>query len=80
MNSIEKALIDEIKKTLGKVAQLAPGWRLILGTETLDATSVIKKLDNDKKLRKFVLKHYVGIAVELEQKAREKLEGTSGPS
>jgi len=75
MNQIEKALIEEIKKTLGKITESNPAWRLVLGRESLSATEVIKKLGNDKKLQRFVLTHYVGIAVELEQKAREKLEG-----
>jgi len=78
MNQIEKALIDEIKKTLGRVADSNPAWRLVLGTETLSATEIIKKLGNDKKFQRFVLTHYVGLAVEIEQKAREKIEGTSG--
>ncbi|GAI71138.1 unnamed protein product [marine sediment metagenome] len=66
----EKELIAEIKKTLTKIANNNPSWKLVLGRETLSATEVIQRLGNDRKLRKFVVKHYVGLAVEMEQKAR----------
>jgi hypothetical protein len=71
----EKELITEIKKTLTKIANNNSTWKLILGRESLTAADVMKRLDNDRKLRKFLVKHYVGLAVELEQKAREKLFG-----
>jgi hypothetical protein len=71
----EKELLNEIKKTLAGIAQNNSSWRLVLGTESLSAEEVVKRLDNDKKLRKWVVKHYVGLAVEIEQKAREKLFG-----
>lgn len=74
----EKELIAEIKKTLTGLAQNNSSWRLILGRETLSAPEVIERLDKDKRLRKMVLTHYVGLAVEIEQKAREKREGSSG--
>jgi len=76
----EKDLIAEIKKTLARLAQNNPSWRLMLGRESLSAKQVIERLDKDKKLRKMVLKHYLGLACEIEQKAREKIEGASSPS
>jgi len=71
----EKELIAEIKKTLSKIANNDPSWKLVLGRETLSATELIQKLDKDKKLRKFVVTHYVGLAVEMEVHAREKRFG-----
>lgn len=68
----EKELIAEIKKTLEKIAGNDPTWGLVLGREILTATEVVQRLDNDKKLRKLVVRHYVGLAVEIERKAREK--------
>ena len=77
----EKDLITEIKKTLAKIAETNANhpWRLILGKEVLSASDVIQRLDKDRELRKMVLTHYVGLAVEIEQKAREKHESNSGP-
>jgi uncharacterized phage-like protein YoqJ len=74
----EKELIAEIKKTLAGLVQNNSSWRLMLGRESLSASEVIQRLDKDKKLRKIVVTHYVGLAVEIEQKAREKLESNSG--
>lgn len=71
----EKELIAEIKKTLMKIADNDPSWRLILGRETLTAAAVIQRLDRDTKLRKVVLTHYIGIAVEIEKEGREKRFG-----
>lgn len=73
----EKELITEIKKTLEKIAVNNPNWKLVLGTESLSASEVVKKLGNDKKLRKLILTHYVGLAVEIEQKAREIIGSNS---
>ncbi|MBA7521941.1 hypothetical protein ES705_14053 [subsurface metagenome] len=71
----EKELIAEIKKTLTKIAGNDPSWKLVLGRETLSATEVIQRLGNDRKLRKFVVTHYVGLAVEMEKRGREKRFG-----
>ena len=71
----DKVLITEIKKTLSKIANNNSSWTLVLGRETLSATDVIQRLDKDKKLRKIVLTHYVGLAVEMEKRGREKLFG-----
>ncbi|GAI09994.1 unnamed protein product [marine sediment metagenome] len=68
----EKELIAEIQKTLTKIANNDSSWRLMLGRETLTAAALVKRLDKDKKLRRLVVRHYVGLAVEIEQKAREK--------
>ncbi|GAI89020.1 unnamed protein product, partial [marine sediment metagenome] len=68
----EKELIAEIQKTLTKIANNDSSWRLMLGRESLTAAEVVKRLDKDKKLRKVVLTHYIGLAVEIEQKARDK--------
>jgi len=76
----EKELIAEIKKTLTTIAENNSSWRLMLGRESLSASDVINRLDKDKKLRKIVLTHYIGLACEIEQKARQKLEGSSGTS
>ena len=74
----DKDLIAEIKTTLTRIAQNDPSWRLMLGRESLSASELIQRLGTDKKLQKLVLQHYVGLAVEIEQKARQKLEGPSG--
>jgi len=71
----DKVLIAEIKKTLSKIANNDSSWTLVLGRETLSATAVIQRLDKDKKLRKIVLTHYVGLAVEMEKRGREKRFG-----
>ncbi|MBA7561945.1 hypothetical protein ES708_03592 [subsurface metagenome] len=71
----EKELIAEIKRTLAKIANNDPTWKLVLGRETLSATDVIQRLDNDRKLRKLVVTHYVGLAVEMEVRARKKKFG-----
>jgi len=71
----DKELITEIKKTLTKIANNDSTWRLVLGRETLSATEVIQRLGNDRKLRKFVVTHYVGLAVEMEKRGREKRFG-----
>ncbi|GAI71062.1 unnamed protein product, partial [marine sediment metagenome] len=52
-----------------------PSWKLVLGRETFSATEVIQRLGNDRKLRKFVVTHYVGLAVEMEKRGREKRFG-----
>ena len=74
-NPTEEDLIAEIKKTLTAVADHDPSWTLILGRETLSATAVVQRLDRDPKLKKVVLRHYVGLAVEIEQRGRKKLFG-----
>jgi hypothetical protein len=74
----EKELIAEIKKTLSKLADNNPSWRLILGRESLSASEVIRRLDKDKKLRKMVLTQSLGLAIEMFHKGREKIEGSSG--
>jgi len=71
----DKDLIAEIKKTLTKIANNDSSWKLVLGKETLSATEVIQRLGNDRKLRKFVVTHYVGLAVEMEKRGREKRFG-----
>ena len=71
----EKELITEIKKTLTKIANNNSTWKLILGKESLSAADVISRLDKERKLRKMVITHYVGLACELEAKAREKRFG-----
>ena len=71
----EKELIAEIKKTLTKIADNNSTWKLILGRESLTAQDVLTRMDKDKKLRGWVVKHYLGLAVEIEQRAREKLFG-----
>jgi len=71
----EKELIAAIKKTLIEVSHNNPSWRLVRGKESLSAEDVIRKLDNDKKFRKFVVTHYVELAVLIENRGREKLFG-----
>ena len=68
----EKELIAEIKKTLAGIANNNPAWRLVLGEGNLTATEVMAKLDKDRKFQKSILKHYIGLAVQIEQRAREK--------
>jgi hypothetical protein len=46
--------IAEIQKTLSKIAENDPSWKLVLGTETLSATKLIQRLNKDRKLRKVV--------------------------
>jgi hypothetical protein len=77
-NHEEKELLGEIKKTLLKIAEKDPGWRLMLGRESLSATEVIERLGSDKKLKTTVVKHYVGLAIEIEKEARNKLEDGHG--
>ncbi len=71
----EKELIAAIKKTLIEVSHNNPSWRLLRGRESLSAEEVIGKLDNDKKFRKFVVTHYMELAVLIENRAREKRSG-----
>lgn len=71
----EKELIAEIKKTLTKIAGNDASWRLMLGRESLTAAEVVQRLDKDPKLRKFVVTHYVGLAIEMEKHGREKRFG-----
>ncbi|MBA7663892.1 hypothetical protein ES703_71940 [subsurface metagenome] len=71
----EKELIAAIKKTLIEVSHNNPSWRLLRGRDSLSAEDVIRKLDNDKKFRKFVVTHYVELAVLIENRGREKLFG-----
>lgn len=75
-NSIdEKDLIAAIKKTLIEISHNNPSWRLVRGRESLSSEEVIGKLDNDKKFRKFVVTHYMELAVLIENQGREKLFG-----
>lgn len=71
----EKELIAAIKKTLIEISHNNSAWRLLRGRESLSAEEVIEKLDNDKKFRKFVVTHYVELAVLIENRGREKLFG-----
>ncbi|GAI41452.1 unnamed protein product [marine sediment metagenome] len=71
----EKELIAAIKKTLIEISHNNSTWRLLRGRESLSAEEVIGKLDNDKKFRKFVLAHYLELAVLIENRGREKLFG-----
>ncbi|GAJ04656.1 unnamed protein product [marine sediment metagenome] len=71
----EKELIAAIRKTLIEVSHNNPSWRLLRGRESLSAEEVIGKLGNDKKFRKFVVTHYVELAVLIENRGREKLFG-----
>lgn len=68
-------LIEEIKKTLGAIAKKNPQWRLHIGMRALAPEDAIRRLDNDKEFRKIILKHYVGLAVELEIEGRQKQFG-----
>lgn len=77
MGSNDKAIVKEVQKTLGKIAARDPTWTLHLGAEQLTAEQAIVRLDKDKKLRTLVIVHYIGLAVEMEQKAREHVEGNS---
>ena len=71
----EKDLVVAIKKTLIEISHNNPTWRLLQGRESLSAEEVIRKLDNDKKFRKFVLTHYLELAVLIENRGREKRFG-----
>lgn len=71
----DKELIAAIKKTLIEISHNNPTWRLLRGRESLSAEQVIQKLENDKKFRKFVVTHYVELAVLIENRGREKLFG-----
>ncbi len=71
----DKELIAAIKKTLIEISHDNPSWRLLRGRESLSAEEVIGKLDNDKKFRKFVVTHYMELAVLIENRAREKRFG-----
>jgi len=71
----DKELIAAIKKTLIEVSHNNSAWRLVRGRESLTATDVIQKLDNDKKFRKFVVTHYMELAVLIENRGREKRFG-----
>ncbi|GAI88177.1 unnamed protein product, partial [marine sediment metagenome] len=71
----DKELIAAIKKTLIEVSHDNPSWRLLRGRESLSAEEVIGKLDNDKKFRKFVVTHYMELAVLIENRGREKRFG-----
>jgi len=71
----EKDLIASIKKTLIERSHNNPTWRLLWGMESLSAEQVIGKLDKDKKFRKFVVTHYMELAVLIENRGREKLFG-----
>jgi len=69
----ENELIAEIKETLTRLTASNPTWRLMLGPESLTAPEVIAKLDKDRKFREVIIKHYFGLAIQIEQRAREKL-------
>jgi len=71
----DKELIAAIKKTLIEISHDNPTWRLVRGRESLSAEQVIGKLGNDKKFRKFVVTHYMKLAVLIENRAREKRFG-----
>ena len=71
----DKELIAAIKKTLIEVSHNNSTWRLVRGRESLTATDVIQKLDNDKKFKKFVVTHYMELAVLIENRGREKRFG-----
>ncbi|MBA7552695.1 hypothetical protein ES705_45265 [subsurface metagenome] len=71
----DKELIAAIKKTLIEISHDNPSWRLLRGRESLSAEEVIGKLDNDKKFRKFVVTHYMELAVLIENRARKKRFG-----
>ncbi|GAI69840.1 unnamed protein product [marine sediment metagenome] len=71
----DKELVAAIKKTLIEISHDNPSWRLLRGRESLSAEEVIGKLDNDKKFRKFVVTHYMELAVLIENRGREKLFG-----
>lgn len=74
----EKDLLAKIKETLIAIADHNPGWRLMLGQESLSATAVIQRLDKDKKLKKMVLTQSIALAIEMHEKGRQKLESDSG--
>jgi hypothetical protein len=71
----EKDLVAAIKKTLMGIAQNNSSWRLVLGRESLSAEEVIGRLDKDPKLRKIVITRYMKLAIEIENRGREKLFG-----
>ncbi|MBA7592760.1 hypothetical protein ES708_34954 [subsurface metagenome] len=71
----DKELVAAIKKTLIEISHDNPSWRLLRGRESLSAEEVIGKLDNDKKFRKFVVTHYMELAVLIENRARKKRFG-----
>ena len=71
----EKDLVVAIKKTLIEISHNNPSWRLLRGRESLSAEQVIGKLDKDKKFRKFVVTHYIELAIAIENRGREKLFG-----
>jgi len=67
---VERELIAEIKKSLAQMAEKDPTWKLFLGNETLTAQQLIERIDNDRKLRQLLLRHYLGVAVEMEIRGR----------
>lgn len=73
----DKMLLDEMERTLRKIAGSDPNWRLVLGTETLPLEDAILRLRRDKKLWNAVKAHYFGLMIENEQRARQKIEGNS---
>lgn len=71
----EKDLVTAIKKTLIEISHNNPTWRMFRGRESLSAEEVIGRLDKDKKFRKFVVTHYMELAVHIENRGREKQFG-----
>ena len=60
----EKDIVATIKRLLTEISHNNPTWRLIRGRESLSAEEVIRKLDKDRKFRKFMVSNYAALTKE----------------
>ena len=74
----EKILKSAVMRYLEKKEKADPGWKLILGKESLSAAQVRERLQKDKKLWKEIRQWADALAVDMFNEGSKKIESNSG--
>jgi len=74
----EKILKAAVIRYLEKQEEADPGWKLVLGKESLSAAQVRERLQKDKKLWKEIRQWADALAVDMFNEGSKKIESNSG--
>jgi len=74
----EKVLRAAVLRYLEKQEEADPGWKLVLGKESLSAAQVRERLQKDNKLWKEIRQWAMALAVDMFNEGSKKIESNSG--
>jgi len=74
----EKVLKAAVLRYLEAKEKSEPGWKLILGRESLTPAQLRERLNKDKKLWKEIRQWADALAVDMFNEGRKKIESNSG--